>query len=90
LHFNRGDQTVANTASATVRQLVSLVFERILSEDKPTDSREPREDAESNLEELKALKGVSPKSLQPFAGDAFLLFQVSSSFRSSQDIFYFK
>ncbi|KAK2711568.1 hypothetical protein QYM36_012656 [Artemia franciscana] len=75
LHFNRGDQTVANTASATVRQLVSLVFERILSEDKTTDCKEPREDAESNLEELKALKGVSPKSLQPFAGDAFLLFQ---------------
>ena len=32
LHFTK-DATVANTASATVRQLVSVVFERVIAED---------------------------------------------------------
>lgn len=32
LHFTK-DATVVNTASATVRQLVSVVFERVVAED---------------------------------------------------------
>lgn len=33
LHFTKDSQAVINTAGATVRQLVSLVFERVLHED---------------------------------------------------------
>jgi len=33
LHFTKDSQAVINTAGATVRQLVSLVFERALHED---------------------------------------------------------
>lgn len=34
LHFTKDSQAVISTAGATVRQLVSLVFERVLNEDK--------------------------------------------------------
>lgn len=37
LHFTKDSQAVINTAGATVRQLVSLVFERVLNEDKQFD-----------------------------------------------------
>jgi len=33
LHFTKDSQAVINTAGATVRQLVSLVFERVMHED---------------------------------------------------------
>lgn len=33
LHFTKDSQAVINTAGATVRQLVALVFERVLHED---------------------------------------------------------
>ncbi|CAN7938580.1 unnamed protein product [Ixodes hexagonus] len=71
LHFTK-NSTTNNTASATVRQLVAAVFERVQAEDSAlgdvkTDSL--------NLEELKAGSRHPPKSLQPSAADAFLLFQ---------------
>lgn len=72
LHFTK-DSTIINTAGATVRQLVSLVFERVLSEDQESPSSEsPRE---INIEELKSAIGQAPKGLKPCAADAFLLFQ---------------
>lgn len=75
LHFTK-DSTTINTAGATIRQLVSLVFERVVVEEYETATgadSEPR--SEVNLEELKMATGVAPKALKPCAADAFLLFQ---------------
>lgn len=71
LHFTK-DSTTINTAGATVRQLVSLVFERVVAEEQENPSTEARE---INIEELKATLGQAPKELKPCAADAFLLFQ---------------
>ncbi|XP_055928988.1 protein MON2 homolog isoform X2 [Argiope bruennichi] len=73
LHFTK-NSTTNNTASATVRQLVSAVFERIIAEDySPPD----RPNAQSNLqlEELKGGSRIPPKSLPNHAADGFMLFQ---------------
>lgn len=77
LHFTK-DSTTINTAGATVRQLVSLVFERVVVEECESggDSDRSRSgDLAVNLEELKLATGVAPKALKPCAADAFLLFQ---------------
>ncbi|GAB0089087.1 Protein MON2 homolog [Sergentomyia squamirostris] len=73
LHFTKNSTTI-NTAGATVRQLVSLVFERVVVEETETAAGEP-EKREINLEELKLATGIAPKGLKPCAADAFLLFQ---------------
>lgn len=73
LHFTK-DCTTINTAGATVRQLVSLVFERVVAEDE--QNFEPESD-EVNLEELKIPTNQAPKGLGPCAADAYLMFQVS-------------
>lgn len=72
LHFTK-NSTTNNTASATVRQLVSAVFERVQVEDAT-----PIEDhtaSDINLEELKIGSRVPPKSLLSHASDGFMLFQ---------------
>uniref|UniRef100_A0A182JBS9 Protein MON2 homolog n=1 Tax=Anopheles atroparvus TaxID=41427 RepID=A0A182JBS9_ANOAO len=74
LHFTK-DSTTINTAGATVRQLVSLVFERVVAEEAEADANQDAERREVNLEELKLATGVAPKGLLPCAADAFLLFQ---------------
>uniref|UniRef100_A0A0N7ZAU2 Protein MON2 homolog n=1 Tax=Scylla olivacea TaxID=85551 RepID=A0A0N7ZAU2_SCYOL len=82
LHFTK-DATVVNTASATVRQLVSVVFERVVAEDAKYYKEESsgisttEEEVEEhiNLEELKVLSANSPKTLRPAAADAYLMFQ---------------
>lgn len=77
LHFTK-DATTINTAGATIRQLVSLVFERAMVEQKETTTQQEEEEEEVreiNLEELKASFGQAPKGLKPCAADAFLLFQ---------------
>jgi len=74
LHFTK-DCTTINTASATVRQLVSLVFERVVAEDEQSPAQ-PKSD-ELNLEELKIPTNQAPRSLSPCAADAYLMFQVS-------------
>lgn len=71
LHFTK-DSTTINTAGATVRQLVSLVFERVMVEQEESTDVEKRE---VNLEELKSATGQPPQGLKPCAADAFLLFQ---------------
>ncbi|XP_046682789.1 protein MON2 homolog isoform X2 [Homalodisca vitripennis] len=73
LHFTK-DSTTINTAGATVRQLVSLVFERVIAEDEhfKTQDTSPQE---VNFEELKVPRNISPKGLRPCAGDAYLMFQ---------------
>ncbi|XP_015786183.1 protein MON2 homolog isoform X3 [Tetranychus urticae] len=72
LHFTK-NQTVNNTASATIRQLVSFVFERVQTEDK-TESPDAAK-IEVNYEELKVGSKNPPQSLRPAARDAFALFQ---------------
>ena len=73
LHFTK-DSTTINTAGATVRQLVSLVFERVVAEDEQFSDQQVQE--ESNLEELKMPTNQAPKALRPCAADAYLMFQV--------------
>lgn len=73
LHFTK-DCTTINTAGATVRQLVSLVFERVVAEDEL--SLDQPESDEVNLEELKIPTNQAPKGLGPCAADAYLMFQV--------------
>lgn len=74
LHFTK-DSTTINTAGATVRQLVSLVFERVISEDEHEENDPQIEQQELNIEELKMSLGQAPKGLKLCAADAFLLFQ---------------
>ena len=75
LHFTK-DSTTINTAGATVRQLVSLVFERVLAEDEHFKTKDQAKQ-DVNLEELKMPSNIAPKGLRPCAGDAYLMFQVS-------------
>lgn len=78
LHFTK-DSTTINTASATVRQLVSLVFERVITEDQEIDETIEEEEEQTaqeiNIEELKQAPAQAPKGLKICAADAFLLFQ---------------
>lgn len=78
LHFTK-DPIVVNTAGATVRQLVSAVFERVIHEDADNaveEGSDPNESIESvNTEELKVLSSSAPKTLRPAAADAYLMFQ---------------
>ncbi|XP_020288600.1 protein MON2 homolog isoform X3 [Pseudomyrmex gracilis] len=71
LHFTK-DCTTINTAGATVRQLVSLVFERVIAED---EQNPDQQDTEVNLEELKIPTNQAPKGLGPCTADAYLMFQ---------------
>lgn len=68
------DSTTVNAASATVRQLVSLVFERVADEDRLSEGRVRTVD-DINVEELKVCSAAPPKSLEPCAADAYMLFQ---------------
>ncbi|KAL1492514.1 hypothetical protein ABEB36_010756 [Hypothenemus hampei] len=75
LHFAK-NLTTMNTAGATVRQLVSLVFDRVVAEDEQLEKLPNRpEKPPINLEELKMPSSSPPKGLNPCAGDAYLLFQ---------------
>ncbi|KAF2885713.1 hypothetical protein ILUMI_20486 [Ignelater luminosus] len=75
LHFTKNSTTI-NTAGATVRQLVNLVFERVIAEDEQISSSEnPPLPRQVNLEDLKTPSGIAPKGLPPCAADAYLLFQ---------------
>ncbi|XP_046370442.2 protein MON2 homolog isoform X2 [Haliotis rufescens] len=71
LHFTK-DSTTINTAAATIKQLVSIVFDRVVAEDR-IQTNEPLEPI--NTDELKAGSRTPPRSLKPCAGDAYLLFQ---------------
>ncbi|XP_060551977.1 protein MON2 homolog isoform X2 [Ruditapes philippinarum] len=71
LHFTK-DSTTNNTAAAAIKHLVSIVFERVIAEDK-IHSQEKLESMSE--EELKKGTNKAPHSLRPCAGDAYLLFQ---------------
>lgn len=61
LHFAKNSTTI-NTAGATVRQLVSLVFERVVAEDEHASSTgNANQQRIVNLEELKTPSNVPPK-----------------------------
>lgn len=76
LHFAK-DATIGNTAGATVRQLVSLVFERVVIEDASSEENSPVViEAKPETEFLKEPADSSYKNLKPFAQDGFSLFQV--------------
>ena len=88
LHFTKDAQT-NNAASATIRQLCSVIFDRVMAEDHATPTavaldRLPASlssvgDAtlvEINLDELKSGTCTQPpRSLRTAAADAFMLFQ---------------
>lgn len=57
-----------------MRQLVSLVFERVVAEDEQNPDNEDSDDI--NLEELKIPTNQAPKGLGSCAADAYLMFQV--------------
>lgn len=91
LHYTK-NSTIVNTAGATIRQLVSLVFERVYLE-KDSLSNLQQKDASGNVVEIDAtdtsisggggssggssLSSGGPTEMSPFASDAFFLFQVS-------------
>lgn len=81
LHFAK-DTTIGNTAGATVRQLVSLVFERVVIEDASSNEETVPISADNNLtsssKEFTKLPDSPLKTLKPLAQDAFSLFQVRS------------
>ena len=61
LHFAKNSTTI-NTAGATVRQLVSLVFERVVAEDDKLSKVETENsNKQINMEELKVPSGIPPK-----------------------------
>lgn len=73
LHFTK-NQTINNTASATIRQLVTVIYERVITEDAAeVDNLQPV--FEICYDELKQGSKNAPRSLKPCAADAFLLFQ---------------
>lgn len=74
LHFAK-DATIGNTAGATVRQLVSLVFERVVIEDASSN-----DDSTSASKDFIKLPDSPQSSLNPLAQDAFSLFQVGILF----------
>uniref|UniRef100_T2MA63 Protein MON2 homolog n=1 Tax=Hydra vulgaris TaxID=6087 RepID=T2MA63_HYDVU len=65
LYFNQ-DTTTSNTASAAIRQVIAVVVDRMIEEDKK----------EKNTEETVSSYHVKcPQTLRPKAQDAYLLFQ---------------
>ncbi|XP_037907326.1 protein MON2 homolog isoform X2 [Hermetia illucens] len=76
LHFTK-DSTIVNTAGATIRQLVSLVFERVVTEQATSSTDEGNAKANNAVEQhsQNSSSGVDIKNLKPCAADAFLLFQ---------------
>ncbi|TDG45537.1 hypothetical protein AWZ03_008043 [Drosophila navojoa] len=78
LHYTK-NPTIVNTAGATIRQLVSLVFERVYLEKdsvhnlQPQQQQQPPQQSGSNSPDTDA--NSSTQDGQTFATDAFHLFQ---------------
>lgn len=84
LHYTK-NSTIVNTAGATIRQLVSLVFERVYLEKDSLTSLQQK-DAAGNVVEIDVSDtsvggNGSPHEMTTFASDAFYLFQVSFCYR---------
>ncbi|VDK68661.1 unnamed protein product [Anisakis simplex] len=65
------DPIVINTASATVRQMVSCVFERVIQEDGMKSGELP-----IVRQTVKVNARAAPPSLRPCAADGYMLFRV--------------
>lgn len=76
LHYTK-NSTIVNTAGATIRQLVSLVFERVYLEKNSMASLQGiNQNANKEALDTDNSTGASAE-MQTFAADAFFLFQVS-------------
>ncbi|KAJ7331268.1 Endocytosis and vacuole integrity protein [Desmophyllum pertusum] len=64
------DATICTTAAATVRQMVSVIFERVVTEDSQGLASQKVEDTAGSIRHKNC-----PVSLHPCARDAYLLFQ---------------
>lgn len=64
------DATICTTAAATVRQMVSVIFERVVTEDSKGLASQKVEDTSGSVRHKNC-----PVSLHPCARDAYLLFQ---------------
>ncbi|XP_065358629.1 protein MON2 homolog [Calliphora vicina] len=85
LHYTK-NSTIVNTAGATIRQLVSLVFERVYLEKDSLTSIQQK-DSSGNVVEIDVSDNSvtgggngsnipgGPHEMSPFASDAFFLFQ---------------
>lgn len=60
LHFAKNSTTI-NTAGATVRQLVSLIFERVIAEEEELSGLDNNKTKHVNIEELKVPSNNAPK-----------------------------
>lgn len=67
-----------NTAGATIRQLVSLVFERLATEIDANKKDATDLSVDVDINSLRQIRNLPPKGLTPTAADAFLMFQVIS------------
>ena len=76
LHFSK-DPATANTAAATVKQLVSVVFDRAAAESdgklEATSENDKKEENQPQI--LNERRSLPPKTLKPHAADAYMLFQ---------------
>ncbi|XP_078678105.1 protein MON2 homolog isoform X1 [Branchiostoma floridae x Branchiostoma belcheri] len=74
LHFSK-DSSVANTAAATVQQVVSVVFERLVVEDGDDNPNTVNSEVKEKTTSSPRPGKKPPVSLGPCAADAYLLFQ---------------
>ncbi|XP_078594586.1 protein MON2 homolog isoform X1 [Branchiostoma floridae x Branchiostoma japonicum] len=74
LHFSK-DSSVANTAAATVQQVVSVVFERLVVEDGDENPDTVNSEVKDKTTSSPRPGKKPPVSLGPCAADAYLLFQ---------------
>ncbi|XP_017060451.1 protein MON2 homolog isoform X1 [Drosophila ficusphila] len=73
LHYTK-NPTIVNTAGATIRQLVSLVFERVYLEKDSVSSLQQQQQQQQSTGSPAETEGGG-QDVQTFASDAFLLFQ---------------
>ncbi|KAH8282390.1 hypothetical protein KR054_007372 [Drosophila jambulina] len=74
LHYTK-NPTIVNTAGATIRQLVSLVFERVYLEKDSVQSLQQQQQQQPAASASPPEAGEGGQDVQTFASDAFLLFQ---------------
>lgn len=72
LHYTK-NPTIVNTAGATIRQLVSLVFERVYLEKDSVQSLQQQQ--QQPQASASSAESAESQDVQTFASDAFLLFQ---------------
>uniref|UniRef100_A0ABK9MVT4 Protein MON2 homolog n=1 Tax=Glossina morsitans morsitans TaxID=37546 RepID=A0ABK9MVT4_GLOMM len=81
LHYTK-DPTIVNTAGATIRQLVSLVFERVYSEKDSLTNLQQKDVGGNGMDSVDVSESSvgsgstgGPNEMQTLASDAFFLFQ---------------